>query len=361
MAEEEWIVRVRGKEYGPVDLETLRDWQRDGRLIPENEVRRSTDTAWVSANSIAELFTGTSHEIDPSLPQIHRRTFGQILSETFQIYQKGFGLFFCLALLVGIPSFFLKVCLAYMTFPLKAPSTDTARLASALAVVLCLIVIATWPLFLAGIQLATAEIASGKSIRLRDLLGRAMNLWPPVAKLSLLVYGSYFIWSGIPLLAILSLIAGPPSLINVFLVLVILALQVYMTARLWVNFLFWQQSSVLAKLDTLEVLRESKELARSRTEAPRLERPLYRGAILASLWFVLLLVISTSAELPFLFVRLQGVTNLENATAMVQNLANAPAPDAITVATYAVTTLIHAALRPLLGIAFVILYFDAKT
>lgn len=360
MAEGEWIVRVRGKEYGPVDFETLRDWQGDGRLIPENEVRRSSDTAWVRADSIANLFTADSPTVDSSLPQIHRRTFGAILNETFQIYRKGFGLFFCLALIVGIPSFFLKICLAHLSFPLKALPTEATRLASAFAVVLSLVVIAIWPVFLAGIQIATADLAAGKSIKLRDLLARAANLWRPVAKLSVLVYGSYFIWSGIPLLAILSLIGGQPSLINVVLVLAILALQVYMTARLWVNFLFWQQSSVLAKLDTFEALRESKELARSRTEAPRLARPLYRGAILASLWFLLLLALSTSAELPFLLVRLQGVTSLENATAMVQNLANARAPDAITVASYAVTTLVHAALRPLLGIAFVILYFDAK-
>lgn len=360
MADQEWIVRVRDKEYGPVDLETLRDWQRDGRLIPDNEVRRSSDAAWVKADTIADLFPEAPHAVDSSLPQVHRRTFGEILIETFHIYRKGFVPFFCLALLVAVPSFLLKVCIAYVSFPGQGPPSSPGPILSALTVVLCAVVFATWPIFLAGIQIATADLAAGRTVEALDLLRRAINFWPPVAKLCLLVYGSYFIWSGIPLLAIFSLIAGPPSLLTILLVLGILALQVYMTARLWVNFLFWQQSSVLAKLDTLEALRESKELARSRPEAPRLERPLYRGAILASLWFLLLLAFSMSAELPFLFVRLQGVTNLENAAALVQNLANAPVPDAITIATYAVTTLIHAALRPLLGIAFVILYFDAK-
>ncbi len=31
---EEWIVRVEGKEYGPVDVDELREWKREGRLIP---------------------------------------------------------------------------------------------------------------------------------------------------------------------------------------------------------------------------------------------------------------------------------------------------------------------------------------
>jgi hypothetical protein len=227
-------------------------------------------------------------------------------------------------------------------------------------VVLFTVVLATWPIFLAGIQIATADLAAGRSVRFRDLIGRAINFWPRVAKLCLLVYGSYFVWSVIPILAILSLVAGQPSLFSLLLALGILVLQVYMTARLFVNFLFWQQSSVLAKLEGLEALRESKELARSRPEAPRLERPLYRGAILVSIWVLLLLALSAGAELPFLFVRLQGVTNLQDAVTLAQNLANASAPDAITIATYSVTTLIHAALRPLLGIAFVVLYLDAK-
>jgi hypothetical protein len=357
---DEWMVRVQGKEYGPVDFETLREWQLDGRLIPENEVRKNRDTTWIKAGTIGDLFPGVSDLADSTVRQIRKRTLGEILIETFRIYRNGFVPFFCLALLVGIPSLLLKVSLAYVNFSGNATPSRMAVTASAIAVVMFTVVLATWPIFLAGIQIATADLAAGRSVRLRDLLGRAINFWPRVAKLCLLVYGSYFVWSVIPVLAILSLVAGQPSFISILLALGILVLQVYMTARLFVNFLFWQQSSVLAKLEGLEALRESKELARSRAEAPRLERPLYRGAILVSIWVLLLLALSAGAELPFLFVRLQGVTSLQDAVALAQNLANASAPDAITIATYIVTTLIHAALRPLLGIAFVLLYLDAK-
>jgi hypothetical protein len=44
----------------------------------------------------------------------------------------------------------------------------------------------------------------------------------------------------------------------------------------------------------------------------------------------------------------------------VQALANASAPDALTIATYVLSTLVHALLAPIIGIAFVLLYFDAK-
>src|SRR5207247_2647528 len=37
---DQWIIRVLGKEYGPADIETLREWKTEGRLLPENEARR---------------------------------------------------------------------------------------------------------------------------------------------------------------------------------------------------------------------------------------------------------------------------------------------------------------------------------
>src|SRR6202008_1681335 len=52
---EEWIVRVQGKEYGPADIETLREWKREGRLLPENEAR--------PANADPTAVTGSAKEV----------------------------------------------------------------------------------------------------------------------------------------------------------------------------------------------------------------------------------------------------------------------------------------------------------
>src|SRR5438270_13180397 len=38
---EEWILRVDGREYGPANIETLREWKAEGRLLPANEPRRA--------------------------------------------------------------------------------------------------------------------------------------------------------------------------------------------------------------------------------------------------------------------------------------------------------------------------------
>src|ERR1051325_7506461 len=91
---EEWIVRVQGKEYGPADIDTLREWKREGRLLPENEARDAGADLWSTAAAIPGLF-----DVAAVVPTAERpirapvqkyRSFGQILADTFQIYRKGF-------------------------------------------------------------------------------------------------------------------------------------------------------------------------------------------------------------------------------------------------------------------------------
>ena len=136
--------------------------------------------------------------------------------------------------------------------------------------------------------------------------------------------------------------------------------MVYMNARLFINFLFWQQTAVLEAHPPLLALRESKELARSLPEAPRLERPLYRGAIVASVWLLLLLVLTFGVQLPFMLVRFIGVENPEQAMALMRKMAEAQTPDALMIAADIVTAAINLLLRPFLAAAFVVLYYDAK-
>lgn len=356
---EEWFVRVQDKEYGPVDLDTLIEWKAEGRLIGENPVRKADELGWTTAATIPELFA-------PSLPAstdadvaVRRRTFGEILRETFRIYIKGFPQFFALALLVAIPSLGLKLSLAFVKSPEGQPLPEPARIAAGIAGFMLIALLASWPMFLGGLQFAAADLAAGRAIRLRDILARAKRLWLRIAKLAMFVYGAFMFWMALPLVAILAL-AASPSVISILLALLALGFQVYMFARLFTNFLFWQQACTLGDLEGVEALRESKELARNRTEAPRWQRPLYRGAMLASLWVLVLIGLSVAVEFPFLVVRLRGITEVEQAVTVMQALVNAPRPDAITITTYVLSSLVHAVFRPLLGIAFVVLYFDAK-
>lgn len=352
----EWIVRVEGKEFGPVDLETLQEWRTEGRLIPTNEVRRQGESRWQVAREVAELFPVTPAPVALVRPQ----TLSQIIANTCRIYAKGFPQFFGLALLVALPSFVMQIALGFVDMSENATVTSQAKWASAVAVVMMVLVVVVWPIFVGGLQFGAAEIAAGRPFRFSEVLRRAISFWPRIAKLCLVVYASYVFWTLIPVLAIIALVSGEANVLSLLLALVILAFQVYMAGRLFVNFMFWQQTCTIGGTDGVEALRESKELARGHAARPRMQRPLYLGALLASVWLLLLLAFSSAAELPFMFVRLQSVTNLQDARAMLQTLRNAPAPDALAIGSYALSSLVHAALRPLLGISFVVLYLEAR-
>lgn len=355
---EEWFVRVQGKEYGPVDLETLQEWKAEGRLIPQNEVRTGPDAAWLPAAQFPELFA-TEPPAPKRDPLFRRRTMGEIVSQSFRIYGRGFPKFLLLALMVEAPWLTMRLSLAFTQFRQGEPLSADSRMTAAVAIVMLAILLALWPVFVAAMQFATVDVASGRPLRLKEVLRGAVAIWPRIARLGLLVYGSFLFWTLLPLMLIAALLAQQ-SIVTLLLAPLALALQVYMAGRLFVNFLFWQQSCAIAGLEGAEALQESKDLGRSRSNEPRLRRPLYRGAIIVSVWVLVLLAASVAVELPFTIIRLRGVATIEQAVAVMQQLLNAPRPDAMTLAVTVLSSLVHAILRPLLAIAFVVLYFDAK-
>ena len=217
-----------------------------------------------------------------------------------------------------------------------------------------------WPFSLAGMQILAADLLAGNNPSLSELLTRAKPLWTRMLGLGLIVYGSYFLWTVIPLLVALSLTAGAGSFTALFLALSLLIFTMYMVARLFVNFLFWQQAGALGSSDTMEALRESKDLARGGMRLPRLQRPLYRGALIASVWVLVILAINLAIELPAVLVKLQGVTSVEQASTVIQSMAAMNSLDFLSCLTTFLSGLAHAVLRPWLATIFVVLYLDTK-
>lgn len=357
---DEWFVRVLGKEYGPVDLATLREWRAEGRIIGENEVRAPSDSAWRRADEFVEIFAASPARFVAADDMFRRRSLLQIIGDSFGIYARGFLPLLGFASLIAVPSTIAKISLAFVHASENGTISRESMFPAALAVTSFVVVLVAWPIFVAALQFAAADLVRQRRVRFGDLFRRATSIWPRMAKLSLAVYGSYIFWGGLPVLAILAIVSSEPSLFSLFLALLALAVQVYMVGRLFINFLFWQQSATIGGLDGVDALRDSKELARSRNRALTTERPIFRGATLASIWLVVLLGLGAAVELPFLLLRVQGITTVEQATALVQNLMNAPTPDAMTIASYILSGLVHALLRPLLAITFVLLYFDAR-
>jgi hypothetical protein len=356
---EEWIVSVQGKEYGPVDVETLVEWRDEGRVLPSNQARRADADLWITAAEIPGLFESAPVASGPAEIPLPRRSFAHILAETLRIYWKGFFQFFYLTLLVAMPS----LCAQLSGSALGASPNISMDLRTLIAAVftfgMLLLSLAAWPVFIAGIQILTAELVAGRKARIFGLLHEAPKFWPRVAIICIFVYGAYFFWTLLPLGIILMFITSGSSLISIFLALLVLAFQVWIIGRLFVNFLFWQQFAVLAGSDAASALRQSKKLARSRRDLPWFQRPVWRGIFLFSIWSAFVLALTIGPEWSAIRHYFHELTTSQDPQALLQSLTTNYKPQAFNLASF-LLGLVQTLLRPLLGIAFVLLYFDSK-
>jgi len=241
---EEWIVRVHGKEYGPANLDTLREWKAEGRLLPANEARRVNVDLWETAGEIPGLFSVTpsveaATQLTEPPVQVSRRSFNQILAETFQIYRKGFFQFLGLVLLVLLPSICSQLITAFVQPPQGSNVDVRSVLAAGFAFLTFIVSIVLWPVYIGGIQILTAEIARGQRPGLIVVLNRAVRFWPRIAALCIFVYSVFFLLMVFGFVIGAIALAGGSSLLLIFFALALLILQVWMLP-------FFRQRLVLA-------------------------------------------------------------------------------------------------------------------
>lgn len=361
---EQWMVRVEGREYGPVDEDELRDWRKEGRLIPQNEVRRAGDEQWMSAGELVEIFADEPPDESPAEPPdliVRRRTWQEIFRETVRIYRGGFWRFLFFGLLTAVPMFVLQWNLPKVPFPnLLSGETMPAVTVPPVCWIMLLLVLLLWPISTAGFQFVADDVLQGRRRSLATQFSAAIERFGRVLGTGLLVYFSYFFWFFIPLTAMIGVLSAGLSVVSVFVYLLIGAFMVYMNARLIINFLFWEPAAALGDEGAFGATRESRELARCASTAPRLDRPLYRGLIVLSLWLLFLIFALIIVQFPFTFVRIRGIENPEQALALMQSLSQATTPDALMIASDVVSALVNLLFRPLLAAAFIVLYYDAK-
>ena len=361
---DEWIVRVQGNEYGPASLETLREWKAEGRLLPTNEARRADVDLWRTAAEIPGLFT-----VPPAAPfpspstqpplQVSRRRFPEILTETIQIYRKGFFQFLGLTLLVLLPSIGGQVTAAFVKSPQDSNIDMLSVVSAAVALLTFIISIVMWPVYIAGIQILTAEIARGNRPGLIRVLNEAVKFWPRVAWLCIFVYGVFFLLTVFGFaIAVMALAAGS-SVLMALVAMGLLILQVWMFGRFFVNVLFWQQFAVLANAGFIDSLRESRDLARSGRDLPWFQRPLWRGALIASIWFAVVLALTVGAQWGILQQYFSQLMTTQDPQTLLQQMTEAQRASGFNISSF-VMGIMEKVLRPLVGIAFVLLYLDSK-
>jgi len=361
---EEWIVRVQGVEYGPANMETLCEWKEEGRLLPSNEARRANVDFWTTAAEIPGLFSvppaGPSAEAFAQPPvQPSRRSFAEILRETFQIYRKGFFQFFGLTLLVLLPWMSSQLTAAFVKPPQGSNIDMVSVLAWGFAFLMSILSIVMWPIYIAGIQILTAEIVRGNRFSLFTALNESVKFWPRVAGLCIFVYGVFFLLMVFAFaIAAMSLAAGA-SILLPLVAMGLLILQVWMFGRFFVNVLFWQQFAVLENAGFIDSLRESRDLARSGRDLPWFQRPLWRGAFIASIWVAIVLAITVSAQWETLYQNVTQLMTTQDPQALLQQMTEAQKASDFNIFAFALGV-VQKILQPLVGIAFAVLYLDSK-
>ena len=361
---DKWMVRVQGAEYGPANIETLREWKAEGRLLPSNEARQADVDLWTTAAEIPGLFSmppavpSTGDFTQPPI-QVSRRSFAEILTETLQIYRKGFFQFLGLTLLVLLPSICSQLTTAFVK-PSQSTNVDILSvLAAGFAFLMFILSIVMWPVYISGIQILTAEIVRGNRFSLVAVLNEAVRFWPRVAALCIFVYGVFFLLMVFGLAIAAMALAGAASVLLVLIAMALLILQVWMFGRFFVNVLFWQQFAVLENAGFIDSLRESRDLGRSGRDIPWFQRPLWRGTFIASIWFVVVVAITLGAQWGTLHQYFNQLMTTQDPQALLQQVTEAQKASGFNISAFALSV-VEKVLQPLVGIAFVVLYLDSR-
>lgn len=388
---EAWFIRVAGKEYGPADVETLREWKADGRVLPTNEARPAGVDLWITAAEIPGLFEPPPVQIEPrgqksaikgqhplatddgsqitDHTSISKPPSRNILVEMFQIYFRGFFQFFCLSLLSIVPILCAEFTSRFIDTAAGVNVDLRTLLAGAFALCMFVLRIVLIPVYIAGIQILTAELATGQRISFLTVLNGAVKYWPRVAGLGLFVYGVFFLLTVFGLAVVLMMLAAAVSgsLFSIVLALGLAAFQIWLFCRFFINVLFWQQFVVLENTNVYEALRESRNLARGGRDLPFYQRPMWRGAIIVSIWIAFVLAIMTYAMWPSLISEWPLIRDTFNQLGVAQDpqavlqkmIASLPKEQAVSFSELGLSVL-QRILQPLLGIAFVVLYLDSR-
>ena len=375
---EQWIIRVQDKDYGPADIATLREWKADGRVLPTNAARQvdvgsgvgasTKETPWQTAAEIPGLFkrepppvqietVNQSSEI-PDQKLESKPPERNIFIETFRIYFRGFFQFFGLSLLSILPTVCAELTKRFINTTPGVNVDLRTVVAGAFGLCMTVLWLVLLPVYVAGIQILTAELATGNRISFLSVLNGAVKYWPRVAGLSIYVFVIFFLLTMLGF-ALLLVAASASTVLSAVIVLGLLALQVWLFSRFFINVLFWQQFAVLENAGAIDALRESRKLARSGSDLPWYQRPLWRGAFIFSLWSVFFLIITIAPQWSLLRDYFLEVTRTQDPQALLEKMTAAMRTQGVDY--YALgLNILQRIVQPLLGIAFVVLYLDSK-
>ena len=304
---QQYMVRVGGREYGPVVWETLRDWAVEGRLLPATEVRVVENQNWFAASTLERVFGEPEPErpatgsVPPPLPEVEAGpvTAGSILDATWNHYLRGIGTFFLLMVPVGLSG--LLASFAGEFVEQGGEGFDRWDAAGCVLLVLSLALYAVaWPIAEGGIVLGTSDLAEGRPVRAQPLLARSLRHRRGLYSAAFLSWAIYSVWmlfgGGAIFVATLGL-RERSGVLWLAVCAVIALLLVWQITRLFLRFLFRAQATVFQGIGGADAIRHSAELA-SENAGPFFRRPLWAAILIYLVWTVLMVVASLVTVIP---------------------------------------------------------------
>ncbi|HJT45183.1 MAG TPA: hypothetical protein VJ721_02825, partial [Chthoniobacterales bacterium] len=287
------------------------------------------------------------------------RSFLGILGETFRVFGKSFWQFICLTILAMFPSVCGQLASVWMQNASDAEVNVRTLVLGAFAFCMFVLSVVLWPIYIAGIQVISAETLAGHRVGFLAALNHAVKFWPRIAALCLFVYGVFFLLTMFALAIALMIVAGADSMLVILFAMALLVVQVWMFGRFFINVLFWQQFAVLENAGVFESLRASRELARGDAGVAWYKKPWWRGALIVSIWLAILLAIALYSDWPALNQEWNAIRTIPDPQLLVQKITAIEQARGFNVIGFSLS-LLQKIFQPLLGVAFVVLYFEAK-
>jgi len=245
-----------------------------------------------------------------------------------------------------------------------------SMVAAAFSVCMFVLTLVLWPVYVAGIQILSVELTAGRRVSILSILNHAVKYSPRVAGLCIFVYVIFVLLTGFGLGVLLMMFSAAVSgsLFSIVVALSLALFQIWLFTRFFINVLFWQQFAVLENATAIDALRASKILARSGRDLPWYQRPVWRAALIVSIWYAFVIAIEVLAYSPKLVAEWPLIQDYYNQLMSAQDpqailqkmMANVPQNQPINFVELGWSSLIRI-VQPLLGIAFVVLYLDSKS
>jgi hypothetical protein len=304
MSQGRYYVQVGDREFGPADVETLREWRDEGRVLRDTLVRHEDSKSWITADHLAALFPDEPTEPPPLPPLLPGAgaaglSAASILADAARCYGKRFFSFFTAALPV-LP-FHLATGFAGLLTQGKATTPEELR--GHLEIVLpvygvsLLIMLVLWPTTGGAITAGAMQFLMQGTTSARSMWEKTKGLRVRLILAFALTCVLYFLSVMVPATVAGILSEGFPGA-NRFAMIAAFGAMIWFSTKVALDTVLRDQSVVVGDTRPGPAIQESRGIMRSGAFLPVFQRPVTVATVVYLIWFALYMAASMAAAVP---------------------------------------------------------------